>query len=176
MNIEEFKELFLEKAKLINVPPDLYPGFGEQTGEAVPFVEVSEGYFPIYRYIVKERGREYENKMTQDLDEVLYWVFKQITAELAFSRSERVRRNDIDSRRVYFGIQQELMGKLSVKWKDQFIEYINRVLAKSPYDDYGNIRWEYEKELVRGGMSNAEANRKAEELYPSPKGSSGPLL
>lgn len=77
-----------------------------------PHIEVDEGY----HFIVRERGLELSRKQTDDLDELLYWIFEGLTARMSWDFELQHRRPAEDSRRQAFAKQIELLASLSSGW------------------------------------------------------------
>ena len=68
-------------ALAIAAPASSLPTFGKTEDGARPHIEVRSD---AYHYVVVERGCELERKRTPDLQELLYWVFSDVTHQMAF--------------------------------------------------------------------------------------------
>jgi hypothetical protein len=79
-------------------------GYSEQTGR--PHIE-GDGLG--YHYVVAERGEEFEHSTVQDIDELLYNVFRSLTHELAVSYELEHRVIGRDSRRLMFQRRTDLL-------------------------------------------------------------------
>ncbi|MEQ7874726.1 Imm63 family immunity protein [Sphingomonas sp. ASV193] len=77
-----------------------------------PHIEVDGAY----HFIVRERGLEISRKQTDDLDELLYWIFEGLTARMSWDFELQHRRPFEDSRRQAFTKQLELLASLSSEW------------------------------------------------------------
>lgn len=98
-----------------------------------PFVRI-EG--DVFLYLAYERGRETVRMETRDLDELLWFVFHNVTRQLAMTRvvaGLRDRRKD--SRRRWFPRWVALMTELRPEWGLRTQSHIDDVLAQSPYHD-----------------------------------------
>jgi hypothetical protein len=138
-------------------------GYSEQSGR--PHVEVDElGY----HYVVAERGEEFERFTTQNLDELLYWVFESVTHTLAGEYGLQHRVEGQDSRRLIFQRQTELLLLLSTSWAERNSDERNKILHEHPFDDSGTARAILTKELLGQGHSTGDAWRIASEKYPVP--------
>ena len=61
---------------LIGAPDNVCPLLSSSFGDGSPFLRiVADGYI----YANEERGHVYNERKTQDLDELLYWIMKDIT-------------------------------------------------------------------------------------------------
>lgn len=169
MNLNEIRMAFNDLAIVIDMPAYLIPGFGEQTGEAVPYVEVDNGHFPIYRYIVKERGVELQNRQTMDVDELLYWLFSSITFEIAQKEMLKVWEGNVDQRRISFAIQERMLGTLKEQWQEKCGAEHTYILNIAPFDDFSAIRAGYIRQLMKEGVLYEDAYKLAFNKYPLPK-------
>lgn len=119
-------------AKLIDASTDDLPTYGKTMDFGCPHVEVNGSG---YHYVVVERGQELARKTTKDYEELLYWIFKYATHNLAFAYELENRIEDQDCRRIAFPKQIELMTKISSKMAARLTEHICEVLRRAPYDD-----------------------------------------
>jgi len=132
--ITEIKKIVNEISQKINVPKKNweYITFGGAIGDATPNIEVDDNG---YHYIISERGNEYERKITQDINELLYWIFEGITNSMA---SEFVLENphpNWEQRRTRFRKQMELLESISQKFKSKYKEEISQILKEYPFKD-----------------------------------------
>lgn len=100
-------------------------------GDGSPYVEVGDAYY----YIVEERGVELKRLKTADLDELLYWIIKNLTVSLAWDYEKRHRRHGEDSRRQAFAKDLELLASLSPKWAERRESEYAEILRAHPYHD-----------------------------------------
>lgn len=100
-------------------------------GDGSPYIEISDAY----HFVVEERGLELERRTTRDLDELLYWVFNDVTFTVASSFELRNRRPDEDSRRQLFAKQEELLNLASEAWGRRKESEHKAVLANYPFND-----------------------------------------
>ncbi len=119
-------------ALVIAAPASALPTFGKTEDGARPHIEVRPD---AYHYVVVERGCELERKRTPDLQELLYWVFADVTHQMAFQYELHHRVEGQDCRRIAFAKQSELMGKLSPSFALRTDRQIERILARAPYVD-----------------------------------------
>ena len=127
--LEQLREKARELAQRIGAPADSLPPFGDSR----------DGYYVdydgLYRWIARERGEERDHRLTLDEDEVLYWIFEQITLGMGTEYEVEHRVPNQDSRRMLFGKQIELMTKLNPNWGERRKQELDAVLAQNPYDD-----------------------------------------
>lgn len=119
-------------ASRIAVPVCLLPTFGKSQDGGRPHVEVGGG---AYQYVVVERGCELERRRTPDDGTLLYWVFADVTHQMAFDHELRHRVAHQDSRRIAFAMQVELLARLDPAFADRRRREIAKILAKAPYND-----------------------------------------
>ncbi len=118
-------------ARLIGASDGDLPTFGPK-GQDRPRVEVTDGAL---HYVFVERGEERSRYSTRDVDELLYNVFRDVTASIA-SRYELAHRvRDKDNRRLRFYKQEELLTVLSPTWAKRMKAEHEKILHKYPYDD-----------------------------------------
>jgi hypothetical protein len=66
-----------------------------------------------YNYIVSERGQTIENKLTDDVFEITFWVIYPIVSNIAFDYEFKYRKDeDADSRIVAFNKEIEILKKI----------------------------------------------------------------
>lgn len=141
------------------------PHYGRPDGDGDPHLEVDEH---AYHYVVEERGREVSRVTTQDLDELLYYVFKGITFRLAGIYEVKHRVQSQDFRRTLFQCQIELLAQLSDPWSKRCAQELELVLRQHPLDDNSNIRVKLTTDLRKSGYSVDAAWQMACEKYPLP--------
>jgi len=119
-------------AQLVNASSNDLPTFGHTRDGARPHIETADGG---YHYVVVERGQELERRTTQDYSELLFWIFHDVTFQLAVDYELEHRVEDQDCRRIIFPRQVELMARLGPDFARRSSEHITGTLAQSPYDD-----------------------------------------
>jgi Immunity protein 63 len=108
------------------------PTYGISHDFGRPHVEVQNA---LYHYVVVERGEELERRSTERYDELLYWIFRDVTYSLAFAYELRSRVEDQDCRRIAFAKQIELMKQIGSTMSLRLEEDIADTLRRAPYDD-----------------------------------------
>ncbi len=116
--------------------------------------------------MIEERDTEVERKTTSDLNELMFWIFKHITFNMACSYELKNRVEDKDFRRILFAKQEELLGVLDCAWAEKVKKYHQLVLVDAPFDDFVNFRCEYIAKLREEGLSESEIMQIAYEKYP----------
>lgn len=119
-------------ASTIAAPAQALPTFGRSRDGAHPHIEVSAG---AYHHVVVERGIELERRSTTDYQELLCWVFADVTHQMAFEFELHHRVEGQDARRLAFRRQLELMALLGPVFEDRARRNIERILRKAPYRD-----------------------------------------
>lgn len=118
-------------AQKIEAPPQTLPTYGYTEDFARPHIESDRAY----HFVVVERGQEVDRRTTQELDQLLYWVFSGVTFSIAcdFERANRVA--EADFRRMLFQKQLELLGRLDPHWRERCESEISGILSKYPLSD-----------------------------------------
>jgi hypothetical protein len=112
LNLAALQTVIEALADMIGAPRGSLPSYGtsDQTGR--PHIEISQ----VYHYVVAERGSERSREVTAELDLLLYWVFQDVTSQMAGEYELEHRRAAEDSRRLRFEKQLELLAQLSSDW------------------------------------------------------------
>lgn len=118
-------------ARRIKVPPNYLPTFGYSDDNARPFIQVDQAY----HYVVEERGEELRRDSTNNLDELLYWIFESITGTMSWDWELRHRREGEDLRRQGFAKKSELLAELSQDWVRRWQKEEQEILSKFPFHD-----------------------------------------
>jgi hypothetical protein len=108
------------------------PTYGISRDFGRPHVEVDHG---LYHYVVVERGEEIDRRSSDRYDDLLYWIFRDVTHSLAFSYGLQNRVEDQDCRRIAFPKQIELMKQLGQEMGERLEGEIIDILRRAPYDD-----------------------------------------
>jgi len=154
-----------EYADAISAPSEILPTLHESQDGGHPHIEWHDGTF---HYVAVDRGKEVFRRTTRSEDEVLYWIFSDITHSIASKQSAREDRIHEDPRRVLFVTQLELLRKLSNSWGERREHEIDQKLSMTPFDDASIVRARYSKQLRNRGIEAAEAWRLACQRYPLP--------
>jgi hypothetical protein len=88
-----------------------------------------------YDYVTVERGQELSRQSTASYDELLYWVFRDATHNMAFAYELANRVEDQDCRRIAFPKQVELLNRVSPAMGTRLANEVTDILTKFPYDD-----------------------------------------
>lgn len=116
-------------AKIIHAPGEFIP---TDTGADFGWAQLE--YDGKFRYFYVERGEHYDIRMSSDIDEVLYWVFSDITWAMA-SNHELIHRDPRagDIRRILFSYQLKLLSRLKTEWADRRRAKIDEILLANPF-------------------------------------------
>lgn len=88
-----------------------------------------------YHYVVTERGSEFERRIAENEDEILYWLLSDVTAGIAQEFELNNRIPGQDSRRQLFVKNIELLNRLSEVWAARKKSEYEKVLALHPFRD-----------------------------------------
>ncbi|WP_417813918.1 Imm63 family immunity protein [Thalassospira alkalitolerans] len=86
-----------------------------------------------FHYICEERGLIIHDNKTNNIDELLYWIFQNISFEMALDYEFKNRKKGQDTRKILFSKQLEILQKISEKWKLKRQEEINGILKFNPF-------------------------------------------
>ncbi|GAB2775441.1 Imm63 family immunity protein [Salinimicrobium soli] len=164
--IQLLEREFNRLAKKISVPERLKPIFGSSHNDEKPYI--FKDYTNDLHYTAKERGQILFDKVTTDFDEILYWIFDDITTSMAFDYELRNRREEQDCRRIAFDKQMQLMIILNKIWGEKTAKKHSEILLESPFDDFASIRANYCRHLRKLGFNEDEISQKAYHKYPEP--------
>lgn len=82
-----------------------------------------------------ERGREIKRLSTFEIDEVLYWLFREVVKGRAIMLELKNRKKSqcSDRRQIWFPIAVQEMSKLSKEWGGKLSEEFDFILRESPF-------------------------------------------
>jgi hypothetical protein len=129
LSLVDIQSRIEDLARRIDAPPGDLPTFGRSEDGARPHIEVGSEY----HYVVVERGSELRRSSTEDLDELLCWVFLGVTSEMAGRFELRNRRHGEDFRRQMFSRRLELLNVLSPEWAEK--ARLDEILSRHPFQD-----------------------------------------
>jgi len=116
-SLDDIKEMVEELALKINAPKNLLPTYGHAIGDATPYIEIDSN--GCLFYVISERGQEYERKKTDKINDLLYWIFADVTFSMSCDYELKNRIEDKDCRRIIFDKQVELLGQLHETWGER---------------------------------------------------------
>lgn len=119
-------------AQRISATKEDLPTYGHSRDFGYPHVEV---HHQLYHYVVVERGQELEHRSTPNFNELLYWIFSDVTHTLAFTYELHHRIEGQDSRRLAFAKQTELLERLDPQMANRRATEIANLLHNHPYND-----------------------------------------
>ena len=115
--LEAIREQVENLAAKIKAPPSYLPTYGGSEHSGRPHVEVTRD--GVMHWVVCERGSEFERRTTLARDELLYWTFDAVTAEMASKWEVEHRIPTEDSRKQMFTKQFELLDLLNPAWTER---------------------------------------------------------
>jgi Immunity protein 63 len=161
--LADIKKLVEFYAKKINASESSLPTYGNWK-DGHPNVEVDDNgqlYYEVY-----ERGQQVRNDFAGDEEGLFYKIFSGITFSMALEYELKNRVPGQDNRRIMFAKQEDLLGQLDERWKEQAHKERLTLLKRHPFDDNAIIRIDYLVKLKQQGMTHKEASSKANEKYP----------
>ena len=131
--IPEIERKVKEIAKIIKAPKNLLPTYSVSQGDARPCIDIDKD--TKMRYFISERGIEYTSLSTNNIDDILRWTFEDVTFDMACKFELQNRNQNQDCRRIIFKKQEELLGLISLEWKELKIIEHNEILRNNPFND-----------------------------------------
>ncbi|MDB5974396.1 MAG: immunity 38 family protein [Nevskia sp.] len=117
-------------AQLISARADQLPTYGTSEGSGRPHVEsFASGYY----YVVAERGTEHSRTPLPHKEELLYWIFRDVSFSVASEYELKHRIPGQDSRRILFAKNLELLEKLNPQWREREALRQDGILMHHPY-------------------------------------------
>ena len=162
--LTDIENIVIKLAEKINAPTNLFPTFSSPIGDATHNIEIDDS--GLYNYVISERGNEYERNLTSELNDLLYWIFSDVTFTMACDYELKNRVEGKDSRRIMFKKQEELLGVLNKEWEKKEKNEHKSILENYPFDDLAGLRATLSGELRNKGLSEIEINKKVNEEYP----------
>lgn len=127
--LDELRSRYLSMCQIAAIPTRFLTT-RQNTGAA--HVELSNG---VYYYVVTERGSELERRATQSEDELLYWLASDAVFDAASAYELKNRIPGRSIRRLLFEKEIEFMARFRADWVERKRTEIDKILARSPYDD-----------------------------------------
>jgi hypothetical protein len=127
ITLEDIRNTVGELAAQFGVPAKDLPTYGSPEGSARPHIEVSGAEM---HWVVSERGNEWERRSTDDIDELLFWIFESATWSMAADYELHHRIEDQDFRRVLFAKHLELMGAMRPAWRERRAQRLGSLLRE----------------------------------------------
>ena len=88
-----------------------------------------------YHYVVSERGKIVEHKITDDLFEISYWILQSEVFQIALNFEVRNRMKSQDIRKLLFEKKLELLDKIGKNYRKREEIRIDEILKANPYND-----------------------------------------
>ena len=88
-----------------------------------------------WHWVVCERGKEYERKVCEIDDDLLYLLTHDVVRDEGWSYELARRVDGQDSRRIAFARMIEQMGRVSPEWQARLKAELDAVLSEHPYHD-----------------------------------------
>ena len=88
-----------------------------------------------YHYIATERGLELSRQITQDKDELLYWLVSELAWGMAITYEFKNRVKGQSFRRLLFAKTIENLNKANPAWAERKQKEFDEILAIHPFDD-----------------------------------------
>jgi hypothetical protein len=80
--------------------------------------------------VISERGNEYDRRFTPFLDQLLFWIFRDITFRMSSDYELENRINNQDSRILLFSYHIDLMSKIKQEYADMIKKDYDYILGQ----------------------------------------------
>jgi len=125
-------------AMIIAAPKNLLPTYRLSKDFGHPHIEIDKS--GKLNYIKVERGKEFERRITVDLNELLFWIFESVTFSMASDFELKHRIKNQDFRKILFERQVYLLSLINEDWKLKREIGILKILSNHPYSDESFIK------------------------------------
>nr|WP_315264448.1 Imm63 family immunity protein [Moraxella osloensis] len=132
LTFDDIQNQIYQFGKILNIPRENLKIYNAQQIDGTPFISIIGDE---YHYISMERGQILSENRAKDIDELLYWIMKDILWQEASDFELKNRRPNQDFRRLFFAKQLELMGKINSLWELKRQNEIIDILSVAPYND-----------------------------------------
>jgi hypothetical protein len=88
-----------------------------------------------YRYVCTERGAEYNERITDNPQDILYWLYQDVTFEMACRWEINNRITGRDARRLIFSKQLELLRVIGEEYALRREKEMETILLAHPFKD-----------------------------------------
>jgi hypothetical protein len=173
LTLSELEAEIRRLAGMIQAGDDVFPVFGGPKIESRPRITVN---WIGYHYQLPWLDPLTTTVTTRNLDDLLYYVFSDITSALAKIQAEKDPIPDQDPRRLIFQKEVELLRVLSHDWAKRRTVLEEEFIQEVPYDDLVPRRKELRQTLIEEGQTEKAATEAACKQYPYPTSLSGPKL
>jgi hypothetical protein len=166
-SLSEIELLVRARAKKINAEEYANINFYDNPSKYgdMPAIQIKEDG---YHLVGHERGVEVRRWITEDLDEFLFWIFYDITFNVAQQYELTHRVGEYDRRTVTFPKQIELLSTINQKWGERAQKIQIAYIETAPIDYNCPLRVNLELEYINQGMSPEDARRNSRIKYPLP--------
>jgi hypothetical protein len=142
ISISTIRSRYYEAARRVGAPEDEVVFATRPDWDGRPYVERRGD---AYAYVVSERGVEHECRLTEDPDDILYWLVSSLTFSMATEYELNHRREGQDSRRIWIDKHLELLALADPRWAARKRLEYDQLLREHPFvDDPGSSpksRW-----------------------------------
>lgn len=131
-SLDALRNRFLKLVEPFETHPDYKRFATTPTHDGGPHIEK---HGSIYAWVVTERGHEHERRETDDPDDVLYWLVCGVTTRVAQDYELQNREPTVDSRRMWFNLNVELLRDIKAEWGARKRAEYDRILRDHPFSD-----------------------------------------
>ena len=164
-SLADIQQKAIDYAAIINAPQELLPTYENSRDEFVPNIALdTNGQL---RYEIYERGQLITNEFATDEDDLLYYIFRDISFSMAVRYEVHNRNPRQDWRRMLFAKQAELLGQLSPAWKQRVEKEKEAILKTHPFDDNSTQRLDLFDKLMKAGKTYEQAMSEANKKFPN---------
>lgn len=156
----KIKKRINQLQRAIEAPKMLRPSYASLGYDADSYyIEIDN--LGVMRLIETQKNRTREVRRTKDQDELLYWIFTNITFTMAFTSKRGNNADTYDHRKQIFLKQEELLGRLNPHWKEKKHAEYKAFMKKYPVDNIpgeGPAYFEALRKLIRAETIENQPN------------------
>lgn len=123
LSLAEIEKMVKELARQIDAPADQMPTFGNSR-DGTPDVDLNGAN---YLYVERDRDAVCMNCKTHDSEELLYWIFRDVTSKMASTYIRKVPGSSHERVRLRRNYHLVLLGKLKEEWGERLKKEIMEI-------------------------------------------------
>lgn len=131
---------------LINVPKKYLITDTRPNDDGTPHIELDKRG---YHLVSWERGIEISRQTTENINEFLYWIFNEMTYQMAIDYERKNRIPNKDHRRIIHKNQLELLRTVDTNFYHKKKDEIDNILKEYPYEDKTEQELDYKSNGLR---------------------------
>jgi hypothetical protein len=151
---QELKDKLSSYARMLDIPEEVLPEYDTYSYEGTSYIEYKDG---LYHLAAMERGQDIIRQTTPDMDQMAFWVFRNISASIAADYASDHSPGDQDPRRFAYEKQKVMLTLLNPGWASKIAQWQAGQLEHYPFDDFYHQRQDYQQEILDNGEAEKSA-------------------